>query len=62
MIRKIPEGWRHKLPLDMRVSLGIVQPNFYGVFEAPDVWETTTKIRARLGPQRIAAAHEESSC
>lgn len=25
----------------MPVSLGIVQPNFYGVFEAPDVWETT---------------------
>lgn len=23
------------------VSLGIVQPNFYGLFEAPDVWETT---------------------
>ncbi len=23
------------------VSLGIVQPNFYGVFEEPDVWETT---------------------
>jgi hypothetical protein len=40
MILKImKEG--HKLPLDMRVSLGIVQPNFYGVFEAPDVWETT---------------------
>lgn len=26
---------------DMTVSLGIVQPNFYGIFEAPDVWETT---------------------
>jgi hypothetical protein len=25
----------------MPVSLGIVQPNFYGIFEAPDVWETT---------------------
>jgi hypothetical protein len=22
------------------VTLGIVQPNFYGIFEAPDVWET----------------------
>jgi hypothetical protein len=30
-----------ELPRDMRVSLGIVQPNFYGVFEEPDVWETT---------------------
>lgn len=40
MIFKIFEDG-HKLPSDMRVSLGIVQPNFYGVFEAPDVWETT---------------------
>jgi hypothetical protein len=29
------------LPREMRVSLGIVQPNFYGIFDAPDVWETT---------------------
>lgn len=29
------------MPRDTKVSLGIVQPNFYGVFEAPDVWETT---------------------
>ena len=34
----------HNIPLDMRVSLGIVQPNFYGIFEAPDVWETTAKV------------------
>lgn len=40
MILKIL-GDGHGLPRDMRVSLGIVQPNFYGVFEAPDVWETT---------------------
>lgn len=26
---------------EMVVDLGIVQPNFYGVFEAADVWETT---------------------
>jgi len=25
----------------LRVSLGIVQPNFYGIFEEPDIWETT---------------------
>jgi hypothetical protein len=31
----------HSLPREMPVSLGIVQPNFYGIFEAPDVWETT---------------------
>jgi hypothetical protein len=28
-------------PRDLPVSLGIVQPNFYGIFEEPDVWETT---------------------
>lgn len=26
---------------DLPVSLGIVQPNFYGIFEEPDIWETT---------------------
>ncbi len=30
----------HELPREMPVSLGIVQPNFYGIFEAPDIWET----------------------
>lgn len=33
--------WLKAGPRDLRVTLGIVQPNFYGVFEAPDVWETT---------------------
>ena len=28
-------------PRDFPCRLGIVQPNFYGVFEEPDVWETT---------------------
>jgi hypothetical protein len=40
MIQKIIKGG-YTPPPDLRVSLGIVQPNFYGVFEAPDVWETT---------------------
>lgn len=35
------DKWLRAGPRDMRVSLGIVQPNFYGIFEAPDVWETT---------------------
>lgn len=26
---------------DLPVNLGIVQPNFYGVYEEPEVWETT---------------------
>lgn len=30
----------HEIPDKMRVSLGIVQPNFYGIFEEPDIWET----------------------
>jgi hypothetical protein len=32
--------WLGDAPADFPVSLGIVQPNFYGVFEEPDVWET----------------------
>lgn len=35
------DKWLRAGPRDMRVSLGIVQPNFYGAFKAPDVWETT---------------------
>jgi hypothetical protein len=30
-----------EIPRDMPVSLGICQPNFYGIFEEVDVWETT---------------------
>lgn len=33
--------WLREGPKDFPVNLGIVQPNFYGVFEEPDVWETT---------------------
>jgi hypothetical protein len=32
--------WLRASPRDTRFSLGIVQPNFYGIFEEPDVWET----------------------
>lgn len=28
-------------PRDLPVNLGIVQPNFYGFYEEPEVWETT---------------------
>lgn len=35
------DPWLASKPRDTKVSLGIVQPNFYGVFEEPDVWETT---------------------
>lgn len=33
--------WLKAGPKDFPVNLGIVQPNFYGTFEEPDVWETT---------------------
>lgn len=39
MIRENPH-WQD-IPREMPVSLGIVQPNFYGIFEEADVWETT---------------------
>jgi hypothetical protein len=39
MIRENPH-WQ-EIPRDMPVSLGICQPNFYGIFEDVDVWETT---------------------
>lgn len=39
MIRENPH-WE-EIPRDMPVSLGIVQPNFYGIFEEVETWETT---------------------
>lgn len=42
MILKL-KGDGHVLPDGMKVSLGIVQPNFYGIFEEPDIWEVTVK-------------------
>jgi hypothetical protein len=40
----------------MPVSLGIVQPNFYGVFEAPDVWETTVGFVLDWGNNELLPA------
>lgn len=37
----IEAGYTENEHLNIPVSLGIVQPNFYGIFEEPDVWETT---------------------
>lgn len=33
--------WLQRQPKSFPVSLGIVQPNFYGHFEEPEVWSTT---------------------
>lgn len=35
------DPWLRAADRSMRVSLGIVQPNFYGIYEDADVWETT---------------------
>lgn len=35
------DQWLRAADRSMKVSLGIVQPNFYGIFEEPDIWETT---------------------
>lgn len=35
------DPWLRSGPRDFPVSLGIVQPNHYGIFEEPDVWMTT---------------------
>jgi hypothetical protein len=35
------DQWLRAADRSMPVSLGIVQPNFYGIFEEPDIWETT---------------------
>lgn len=37
---KINPWLAESAPRDFPVSLGIVQPNFYGIFEEPDIWET----------------------
>lgn len=39
MIMKYPA--LRSAPRTLPVSLGIVQPNFYGIFEEPDIWTTT---------------------
>jgi len=33
--------WMQRQPKNFPVHLCIVQPNFYGIFEEPEVWETT---------------------
>lgn len=40
-IMVMSDQWLRAADRSMPVSLGIVQPNFYGIFEEPDVWETT---------------------
>lgn len=51
----------HTLPREMPVSLGIVQPNFYGVFEAPDIWETTVGFVLDWGTNELLPRMKELS-
>lgn len=44
---------RDSAPKDFPVSLGIVQPNFYGVFEEPDIWETTLGRVTEWGQEKL---------
>jgi hypothetical protein len=41
--------WLKEAPDDFPVTLGVVQPNFYGLFEAPDVWETKLGVVRQWG-------------
>jgi hypothetical protein len=45
-------------PDDMSVSLGIVQPNFYGEFEEPDVWTTDLGSVKRWGHEVLLKSME----
>lgn len=45
--------WLRTAPDDFPVSLGIVQPNFYGIFEAPNVWGTTLGVVRDWGMQEL---------
>lgn len=54
MIQKIrAEGFSQDFDPDMPVSLGIVQPNFYGIFEEPDIWETTVGFVLNWGDTEL---------
>lgn len=56
---------RESAPKDFPMTLGIVQPNFYGIFEEPDIWETRVGYiiewgRDELVPfMKMATAREE---
>ncbi len=49
-------GANHDWPADFPVSLGIVQPNFYGLFEGADVWITTVGDVLAWGHQKLLPA------
>jgi len=49
----LSQPWIWGAPNDYPVTLGIAQPNFYGLFEAPDVWETTLGVVRDWGQDEL---------
>lgn len=46
----LDNAWlRESAPADFKVNLGIVQPNFRGIFDPEDVWETTAAYVKQWG-------------
>lgn len=45
--------WMKAGPRDFPMNLGIVQPNFYGIYEEPDVWETTLGVVSDWGHDEL---------
>lgn len=49
-------------PKDFPVTLGIVQPNFYGIYEEPDIWETRLGFVLEWGRDELVPyMHEATS-
>jgi hypothetical protein len=46
------------LPFDFPVHLGIVQPNYWGVFEEPEMWHTTIREVFTFAKQELLPAME----
>jgi len=44
------------LPFDFPVHLGIVQPNFFGVFEEPEIWTTDIRTIFEFGKKTLLPA------
>lgn len=49
----LSQPWIWSAADDYPVTLGIVQPNFYGEFEAPDVWETNLGVVRSWGQDEL---------
>lgn len=57
LIMKFPEF--RNCPPDFPVYLGIVQPNFFGIFEEPEIWPTTIGEISRWGSNVLLPAMQK---